>query len=289
MADPTTISAVAAGDQPERDSAPIGLWIAAGWLVLIVLLAVLAPVLPFVQDPEKVNVHQIGQGFSADHWLGTDQLGRDLLARVLFGAQSSLGVSVAALVISMFVGATLGVLAGYFRGVLETLILFICDVVLSFPGLVLVLALVTFLGPGTGNLVIALSLLTVPGIARLIRATVLSEASRDYVLAARSIGARNLRILLREVLPAIVLPMLSLSLIMVGLIIVVAGALDFLGFGVQPPTPTWGGMIADGVNTLARMPLASLVPATVLFLTILAANTIGDQLRSGLEVRRAVL
>lgn len=287
MADPTTVSAVAAGDRATRR--PVGLWVSVGWLVLIVLLAVLAPVLPFVQDPEKVNTRAIGQWFSAEHWLGTDQLGRDLLARVLYGAQSSLGVSTLALVIAIALGATLGVLAGYFRGPLEMIILFVCDVVLSFPGLVLVLALVTFLGVGTGNLILALSLLTVPGITRLIRATVLSEATRDYVLAARSIGARHPRILVREILPAIVLPTLSLALIMIGLIIIVAGALDFLGFGVQPPTPTWGGMIADGVNTLARMPLASLVPATVLFLTILAANTIGDQLRSGLEVRRAVL
>lgn len=286
MTEPVVVAQVAEARPRRGKRVP---WASLGWLVLVVLLAVLAPVLPFVQDPEQVNVRSIGQGFSNEHWLGTDQLGRDLLARVLYGAQSSLGVSVVALAIAMALGGLLGVVAGYFRGVAEAVILFFCDVVLSFPGLVLVLALVTFLGPGTMNLVIALSLLTLPGIARLVRAIVLSEASRDYVLAARAIGAKQHRILIREILPAIVLPMLSLALIMVGLIIIVAGALDFLGFGVQPPTPTWGGMIADGVNTLSRMPLASLVPSAFLFLTILAANSVGDHLRSGFEVRRAML
>jgi peptide/nickel transport system permease protein len=265
------------------------MWLSIGWLVVLVLLAVLAPVLPFIQDPSKVNVGSIGAGPSAEHWLGADELGRDIFARVIYGAQSSLGVSAVALVIATVIGASLGLLSGYFRGAIETVIMFVCDVVLSFPGLVLVLALVTFLGPGVGNLIAALSLLIIPGIARLTRATVLSIAQRDYVLVARSVGARNGRVLVKEVLPAVVLPLLSLSLIMIGLIIVVSGALDFLGFGVQPPTPTWGGMIASGVNTLARLPLVSLVPATFLFFTILAANTIGDNLRSGLEVRGAVL
>lgn len=266
-----------------------GMWLSVAWLVALVLLAVLAPVLPFVQDPLRVNVQSIGQGFSAEHWLGTDELGRDLFARVLYGAQASLGIGVAALIIAVAIGTLLGLLAGYFRGWLETVIMFCADVILSFPGLVLVLALVTFLGQGIVNLIVALALLVIPGIARLTRAIVLSVAERDYVLVSRAIGARHPRIIFREVLPAVVLPLFSLSLVMIGLIIVVAGALDFLGFGVQPPTPTWGGMIAAGVNTLATKPLVSLVPSAFLFLTILSANTIGDDLRSGFEVRGSVL
>ncbi len=288
MAD-TTITPAAQSESRPRARIDLATWLSIGWLVALVALALLAPVLPFVPDPTKVNVSHIGQGFTAEHWLGADELGRDIFSRVLYGAQASIGISVAALLIAVVVGGLLGLLAGYFRGWLESVIMFIADVVLSFPGLVLVLALVTFLGQGTWNLIIALALLIMPGIARLVRAIVLTVAERDYVLVARAIGARHFRIVFREVLPAVVLPLLSLSLLMVGLIIVVAGALDFLGFGVQPPTPTWGGMIASGVQTLSRMPLVALVPSAFLFLTILAANTIGDALRSGFEVRGSVL
>lgn len=265
------------------------LWIAVGWLAVVALVAAAADLLPGLADPLNVDVSAIAQGMSARHWLGTDELGRDILARVVYGARASLAVSVTSLLAGLVLGGGLGVLAGYFRGWLDTVVVFIADVLLAFPGLVFVLALMTFLGNGTDKVAIALSVLIVPGIIRLARASAMSVAHREFVVVARAMGATHVRVLLREVLPLSTLPVLSYSLILAGLLVMVEGALEFLGLGVPPPTPTWGGMIATGMQYLDSAPLIAAAPSVALFLTVLALNTIGDVLRSRYDVREAVL
>jgi peptide/nickel transport system permease protein len=263
-------------------------WICVGWVVAIVVLAIVASWI-HLPDPKATGVGKPRLGFTLHHLLGTDELGRDQLSRVIYGARVSMTVGFASIFFGILIGGTLGVIAGFFRGRLETLIMGCMDVLLAFPALVLALAFVTFLGQNLRNVVLAISVLAIAPIARLIRSATLAVAQREFVLAARTSGAKNFRIITREILPIVMLPVASFALIGVAVAVVAEGALAFLGLSVPAPTPTWGGMITDGRVYLQQDPLIAFVPAVVLLVTVLALNFAGDTMRSRFDVREGGL
>ena len=261
-------------------------WLAIAWIALVLVLALCAPLLPLA-DPAKMSLLARRAPPAAAHLLGTDALGRDLLARLIFGARSSLAVGLLAPLIATLVGGALGLLAGYFRGWLETIAVGASDVLLAFPPLVLALAVTAYLGQSVPNLILVLAVLTVPAVTRIARAGTLAVHERDFVTAARALGASHARIVLRELLPNIALPLTAYFLVLVAVIITAEGILSFLGLGVPPPLPSWGSMIAEGRDTLDAAPQIAFIPAATMFLTVLAFNLVGDRLRALTDPRRA--
>ena len=269
-----------------------GFWLAVGWLVVLILLAVLAPVLPFVDDPNaRGDIDSLSAPPSADHWFGGDDIGRDVFARVIWGGRVSLFIGVAAVAFGFVIGGTLGLTAGFFGGRYERYVIGSMDIMLAFPALVLALALVTFLSPpGTqnatlGTVTLVLTILAVPALARITRAATLTFAQREFVTAARALGARDTRIIAREILPNVIPPMAAFALIAIAIVIVAEGALSFLGLSVASPTATWGNLIEQGRNSLDDTPWISLFPCGVMFVTLLSFNYVGDQLRRYFDVK----
>jgi len=260
-------------------------WLAAAWIALVTGMALLAGLLP-LDDPSKMSLMARRAGPSAAHLLGTDPFGRDILSRLIFGARSSLAVGLLAPLLGTLVGAMLGLLAGYFRGRMEWFINSATDILLAFPPLVLALAVVAYLGASLANLILVLGILTVPSVTRVTRAATLTLRERDFVTAARALGARHSRILLREILPNIAPALGAFFLVLVAVIIVAEGILSFLGLGVPPPAPSWGTMIAEGRDNLDVAPHIAFIPSAVMFLTVLAFNLVGDTLRTVAEPRR---
>jgi len=250
------------------------------WLGLLILAAVLAPVLPIppfdiATGPPRATPHP----GSLDLLLGTDQLGRSLLSRAVNGARVSLVVGAVAGLVGAVVGGALGMVAGYLGGRVDGLIRLLADAMLAFPPLILLLALGSVLTPSVPTILVGLSLLVVPTFIRLARANTLAWASREFVTAARNMGASSRRILLREILPNL-LPALGAYLpVVMAALIVAEGSLSFLGMGIPPPTPSWGGMIADGKDAIGDYPHMVFVPAAFIFCTVFALNQAGDHLR----------
>lgn len=223
------------------------------------------------------------------HLLGTDTLGRDIVSRLLYGARVSLAVGLIAPIIGLVLGGILGMLAGYYHGRLEAVIVGAMDAILAFPGLVLLLAITFYLGPSVQNLIIALGILTVPAFCRVARANTLTFAEREFIQAARTLGERDIYILVREIMPNVFTPMIAYGLLVVAVLIVIEGALSFLGLGVPSPTPSWGSMIAEGREVLDDAPHVSMIPSFVMFLTVLSFNLIGDSLRGLGDAREGQL
>ncbi|MFC4060108.1 dipeptide/oligopeptide/nickel ABC transporter permease/ATP-binding protein [Planomonospora corallina] len=261
-----------------------GLALAAGWLALVLAAALTADLLPLPRyDETLAGPPQSGPG--PEHPFGTDALGRDLLSRVVHGARVSLGVGVGAVALGLLIGAPLGVLAGYRRRLTDTLIMGANDIALAFPSLVFALAVVAFTGASLVNVLVVLGLLGVPAWVRLLRGTTMVFAEREFVTAARALGARDRSVLWREVVPNVALPAASYAFIGMAVAIVAEGGLAFLGLSVQAPTPTWGGLINEGRPVLETAPHVVLFPSLVMFLTVLSANLVGDRLRALTDVR----
>lgn len=248
------------------------------WLALVLFLAVCADWLP-LPLPADMDFAATEQGPSNAHLLGTDLDGRDLLSRLAHGARVSLTVSFFAPLIGMVFGTLLGMLSAWYGGALRLSILTVLDAMLAFPSLVFALGLTVVLGPSVQNVTLALGIMSVPAFARIARANVLPLLGREFVLAARAFGAGDAYIMSREILPNMVVPILTYGLTMMSVMIVAEGSLSFLGVGIPPPTPSWGSMIADGRESLERVPHISLIPAGVMFLTVLSLNLLGDTLR----------
>ncbi|HEV7635877.1 MAG TPA: ABC transporter permease [Bradyrhizobium sp.] len=279
---------VAVGAAPRaRRLGPL-FWAAVAWTIFILAAAALAGVVP-LPSPTDMDMLERRAPMSAQHWLGTDGLGRDELARLVYGARVSLTVGLCAPLIGISIGGALGMLAGYFRGRFETLVVGSMDVLLAFPPLILALAVTAYLGQSLFNLTCILGVLGIPAFMRVARAATLTLARREFVIAAQALGATHGRILLRELLPNVLLPLLAFFLLGVAVTIVVEGALSFLGLGVPPPTPSWGSMIGEGRESLENAPRLAFLPAITMFLTVLSFNLIGDTLRALTDPRQAAL
>jgi len=262
-------------------------WAAIVWMVLVFAAAALAGVLPF--SPTDMDMLERRAAPSALHWLGNDGLGRDELARLIYGARISLTVGLCAPVIGLTIGGALGMLAGYFRGRFESLVVGSMDVLLAFPPLILALAVTAYLGQSLLNLTCILGVLGIPAFMRVARAATLTLARREFVIAAQALGATHARILLRELLPNVFLPLLAFFLLGVAVTIVVEGALSFLGLGVPPPISSWGSMIGEGRESLEVAPRLAFIPAVTLFLTVLSFNLVGDTLKALTDPRQSAL
>lgn len=266
-------------------------WLACGFLTLLTLAAIFAQVLP-IADP-VASGPTFAEGPSFSNVFGTDGNGRDIFSRVIYGAQVSLIVGSVGATLALLVGGMIGMAAGYYRGRVDSIITSVTDATLVIPPLILALALVLFLDPTAERrifiLIVVFVLLSIAPIARVVRASTLVWSEREFVLAAKTMGARNGRIMFREVLPNVAPALISYSLIIMANLIVVEGAVAFLGLSVPPPTPTWGDMINKGRNDLGSAAHIALVPSLVMFATVLALNFVGDKLQERFEPRESVL
>lgn len=263
-------------------------WIPVAWTTLVVVLAATANLLP-LRNPIDSDFASVSNWPSATYWFGTDQLGRDIFSRSIFGARVSLIVGVFAPVIGLGVGIFLGMAAGYFRGRTETVIVSAMDAILAFPGILIALAVAAYVGANTIILILLLGGLSIPAFMRVARANTLVFAQREFVLAARAMGASHWRVLSLELLPNVIIPMLIYALLIVSRVIVIEGVLSFLGLSVPPPQPTWGNMIADGQADLASDPYICFIPSALMFLTVLSINLIGERLRTRTDFRGSAL
>jgi ABC-type dipeptide/oligopeptide/nickel transport system permease subunit len=254
-------------------------------LSLIVLACLAAPLLaPF--DPIRVNLPAQLQGPSSAHPMGTDNFGRDVLARVLHGGRVSLAVAAVATLVSLLISLALGGVAGYFGGLVDDLVMRAVDLTVAFPRLVLAITIAGLLGAGLPSVVIAIVAVSWAWYARVVRGMVLQAREAPYVLAAHALGASPPRILLRHLLPAIVGQVTVLTSLDFGRIILAISALSFLGLGIRPPAPEWGAMLNEARLFFARNPDLMLYPGLAIFLTVLGANLLGDALRDALDPRR---
>ena len=263
-------------------------WMAIVWMILVFAVAILAGVLPLA-SPTDMDMLEKRAPFSMQHWLGTDGLGRDELARVIYGARISLIVGICAPIIGLTIGGALGLVAGYFRGRFESVVVGSMDVLLAFPPLILALAVSAYLGQSILNLTLILGMLGVPAFMRVARAATLTLARREFVIAAQALGATHARILLRELLPNVMLPLVAFFLLGVAVTIVAEGSLSFLGLGVPPPISSWGSMIGEGRESLEMAPRLAFSPAIAMFLTVLSFNLVGDTLRALTDPRQGAL
>lgn len=257
---------------------------AAAILICIALAAVFAPLVA-PEDPTVQNLARQGAPPGPDGLFGADQLGRDVLSRLIYGARIALEVGLISIAIALILGTAIGILAGYFGGWLDDLVMRVMDVFLAFPYLLLAIAIVAALGPGVANTIIAITVWLTPTYARLSRSVVLTVRHHAYVEAARAIGASHAGIMLRHVLPNILTPILVQTTLDFARVIMMEAGLSFLGYGVQPPVPSWGAMIAEGRNELLIAPHIATAPGLAIVLTVLCLNIVGDALREALDPR----
>jgi peptide/nickel transport system permease protein len=259
--------------------------------VLIALFIFCAAFGPLIapRDPSFIDLAARLQAPSAHHLFGTDELGRDILSRILYGARISMIVGVSVVAGSLFLGTIVGSLAGYYGGLIDRFInVIVMNAFLSFPGILLAIAFVAFLGPGLWNLIFALVIGGWVGYARLVRAQVLAAREREYVEAARALGASDFRILARHILPNIMQPVIVQAAIGMAGAILAEGTMSFLGLGVPPPVPSWGAMLNDGRSHLFDSPHVILFPAFAVMLAVLAFNFVGDAMRDFLDPRSRI-
>lgn len=262
-------------------------WFAVIWLIVVIGCALTAQWLP-IPDPDiAVGAARMPPFTDWSQPLGTDGLGRSILSRSIYGAQASLAVGLFSVIVGMLVGGALGLIAGYFRGKLDAVIGTLADAMLAFPGLILILAIAAVLGPGTGTVVLGLGLISLPTFLRITRANTMRYEGREFVQAARLIGARSGRVIVKEVIPNILPPLVAYAVIVMATLITTEAALSFLGLGLRPPTPSWGSAIADGRFDLADAPFLVFIPAAILTLTVFSFNLVGDRIRSLLDSSQA--
>jgi len=255
-------------------------------LVGAVSLAILAPYLP-ISDPDAVDTpNRLRPLLSPGHPLGTDEFGRDLLARLIWGARVSLLAGIATAVGAMLMGVTLGILSGYYTGWVETVIMRLTDILMAFPYILLAIAIVAGLGPGLRNAMIAIAIVGFPLYTRLVRGVVLSIREREFVEAAQALESTDCLILARHIVPQLLSPMIVAFSLDVGAKILATAGLSFLGLGTQPPTADWGSMLATGRQFVILSPHVVLLPGLAIFAIVLALNLVGDALRDLLDPRR---
>lgn len=260
--------------------APLG-----GLICLLALIAAIFAPLFAPDDPNRTDIMNSLQPPGLHHWLGTDDLGRDILSRVIFGARVSLLVGLISVGAALLLGSTIGVLAGYFGGWLDNAAMRVMDAILSFPALVLALAIAAVLGPGLAAPMIAIAVVYVPNFARLTRGQVLSVREMEFVLAARTMGGGHGRLMARHVLPNITAPLIVQTSLSVAFAILAEASLSFLGLGISPPAPSWGRMVSEGRQYLQDAPWLVFGPGAAIFILVMGLNFLGDALRDALDPR----
>ena len=255
-----------------------------GFVGFFVLLAVLAPILP-IASPTATDWGAVRKVPSAAYWLGTDEIGRDILSRMIWGARASLAAGVLSVGIAVCLGVPLGILAGYFGGWLDMIISRVTEAFLAMPFLITAIALAAFLGPSLTNAMIAIGISAMPIFIRLTRGQTLAVKTEDYVEGARSIGLRNSSIVLRYILPNVFSPILVQATLTVAAAIIAEASLSFLGLGQQPPAPSWGSMLNVAKDFLSQAPWMAIWPGTAIFLVVMGFNLLGDGLRDSLDPR----
>jgi peptide/nickel transport system permease protein len=263
-----------------KKTATLGLVLCA----LVVLCAVLAPVIaPY--DPLKIDTKNRLQGPSVKNWFGTDELGRDVLSRIIYGSRISLRVGVISIIIALTVGTPLGLVSGFYGGALDSVIMRTMDALAGFPSILLALAIVSALGPSVQNAMIAIGIAFLPAFSRLTRGNVLSAKENEYVTAARALGVRNLHLMFRTILPNVLAPVLVHASIGFANAIIIEAGLSFLGLGAQPPQPSWGAMLQEARQYMNQTVWYSITAGMAIFFSVLGLNLIGDGLRDVLDPR----
>lgn len=253
-----------------------------GFIILLIVVAIFADyIAPYgMRDQDLSNALQFP---NADHWLGTDDLGRDVLSRIIYGTRVSLTVGVASVVLALIVGAILGVIAGYFQGWLDTLIMRFCDVLLSIPSILLAIAIVASLGSSMKNMILAIGISSIPIFARIIRASVLSVKEQEYIEASKALGATNIRIIFRNIIPNILSPVIVQSSMGVASAILSAVGLGFIGLGLEASIAEWGTMLSAGRGYIRTHYYLTFYPGLIIMLTVLSFNLLGDGLRDAID------
>jgi len=253
-------------------------------ILCMALIAFAAPLLaPY--DPYEIDVPNRLQGPSAQHFFGTDQTGRDVFSRILYGSQLSLRVGLVAVAIALIIGVPMGLVAAYYGGIVDQIIMRIIDIMLAFPGFLLALAVIAMLGPSLTNSMLAVGIGSSTGFARIVRGSVLSLKENDYVMAARVVGATDRRIMRVHILPNALSPIIVLATLEIPVAILIAAGLSFLGLGAQPPSPEWGAMLVDGRLFMQTAPWMITFPGLAIFMTVLGFNLFGNAIRDALDPR----
>lgn len=257
--------------------------IAGVFILLLIAAALLAPwLVPF--DPENYfDYDRLNEGPSMIHWLGVDSLGRDIFSRILMGTRISLTAGVLSVVLGAAIGTVFGLLAGYYEGWWDRITMRVCDVLFAFPGILLAIAVVAVMGNGMSNVIIAVAIFSIPAFARLVRGNTLVLKQQTYIESARSIGASDVTILFRHILPGTLSSIVVYFTMRIGTSIITAASLSFLGMGAQPPTPEWGAMLNEARADMVMAPHVAIFPSLAIFLTVLAFNLLGDGLRDALD------
>ena len=258
--------------------------VAAVFLILLTLAAILAPYI--APHSPTTNFPLLNTGPSAKHWLGTDDIGRDILSRLIYGARISLEAAVVIVLLALLVALPIGLVSGYFGGTVDNVIMRVIDAMFAFPPLLLAIAVAALLGKSLHNEIIAIAVTLVPGFVRVIRGQVLSVREETYVEASRSVGAGHLRMLSRHVFPNVASPLVVQSALALGFALLAEAGLSFLGLGVQPPAASWGVMLQEAYQFVLSDPWATIVPGVAIALTVLAFNLVGDGLRDALGRER---
>lgn len=266
-----------------RKNAALGLILVGSFVIMAIGAPLIAP-----YDPLAQSLTNRLQAPSAQHWLGTDGLGRDLLSRIIWGSRVSLVVGCAAIAIGASIGITLGLVTGFFGGRIDNLLMRLVDITMAFPTILLAIAVVAFFGRGEANLIIAIGISNVPEFTRLTRGEVLRLRNLDFVAAGRALGASSFRLMVRHILPNLVAMMIILSTLRVSVAILAESSLSFLGLGIPAPTPSWGVMLSEGQRALVLAPWLSIAPGFGIALLVLGFNLLGDGLRDVLDPRTRI-
>ncbi|MCL2655143.1 MAG: ABC transporter permease [Coriobacteriia bacterium] len=252
-------------------------------LLLVILISILAPLIAPHDPYTVVLTNRLKPPFTPGYFLGTDQLGRDLLSRLIYGGRISVTIGVAAVLVALAFGVIIGLLAGYYKGLVDTVSIFGLNVLNAFPYILLAIAIIAALGPGLTNAMIAISIVGIPYYARIVRGQVFSLRERDYIQAERALGASDFRIITRHILPNCLSPIIVAATLDVGWMIVMAAGLSFLGLGAQPPAAEWGVILSEGQQYIRNAPYISLLSGLMIFIVVLCLNFLGDGLRDALD------
>ena len=259
-------------------------WVGLGMFMIVVIMALLAPIIA-PHDPIEQNIFDKLEGPSAEYWLGTDGFGRDIFSRIIWGARISLAIAVFSIAAAMVIGTIIGLLAGYFGGRFDVIVMQAMDVLLAFPGLILGLIVVAMLGPSITNLAVAIAITAIPPFARIARAPTIAVKDREFVDAGRALGYSDRRLIFGHILPNIAPEVLVMGSLWLATAIRVEASLAFVGLGVNPPTPTWGGMIREGFESILDSYWLALCPSIAILIVVLGLNLLGDGLRDAVDPR----